>query len=131
MQPLKLDPLVAALQEEQFGCIRMGYVGWTQELRSKFTSIAGQHFLSFDPSSEEPHVWAGHPRLETREWQRFVGPWPEGYDPGTTEMLVAQRPEARQGVVWPIDLIHPYGNLFVHIGTHQAREDQKEVAVVI
>mgnify|MGYP001614087095 CR=1 FL=1 len=129
MRPLDLDTLVGALQEQQFGCIRMGYIGWTQELRSIFISANKQHYLLFDPESPEPHVWAGHPRLELREWQRFVGPWPEGHDPGTTEFIVSQRPEARQGVVWPVDLIHPYGNLFVHIGTLQARVDQRQEAI--
>lgn len=135
MTPLRLDHLVRALQEGetslQFGCIRMGYIGWTQELRGKFVSAADQHFLLFDPDSPEPHVWAGHPRLETRAWQRYVGPWPEGnYDPGTTEFMVAQRPEARRGVVWPLDLVHPYGSLFVHTGTIQARTDQRQEIIV-
>ena len=125
---LDLDTLVEALQEGKFGCIRMGYIGYTQELRGKFLSAAGQQFLLLDPESPEPHVWAGHPRLETRDWERYVGPWPENpdLDPGTTEFLVAQRKEARQGVVWPIDLIHPRGDLWAHIGTQQARTDQRE-----
>lgn len=125
MKPLYLDDLVEALLENQFGCIRMGYIGWTQELRGKLVSAANRHYLLFDPTSEEPHVWTGHPRLETRGWQRSVGPWPEGnYDPGTTEFMVAARPEARQGVVWPLDLVTPSGNLFAHIGTVTSRSDR-------
>lgn len=124
---LDLDPLVEAL-EDGVGCIRMGYLGWTQELRGKIVAKAHQTFLALDPTSPEPHVWSGHPRLETKEFQRLVGPWPEGHDPGTTEFLVSQRTEARYGVVWPLDLgiragqIH--GTLFEHIGAVQAREDQ-------
>lgn len=127
LRGLLLAPLVAALQERKFGCIRLGYVGWTQQLRGEFVVAAGQHFLALDQDSPEPHVWAGHPRLETREWQKQAGPWPEGdYDPGTTEFMVAQRPDARVGVVWPVDLVAPRGDLFAHIGTVQARTDQRE-----
>lgn len=103
------------------GCVRLGYLGWTQELRGRLIRLAEEHLLLFDPESPEPHVFAGHPRLETVAWERFVGPWPEGYDAGTTEYLVAKRDEARRGVAWPLD--HDDGR-FVHIGTIQAREDQ-------
>lgn len=123
---LDLDPLVRALRESEVGCIRMGYVGYTQPLSGEFRYVAEHHYLLLDAASLEPHVWAGHPRLETREWQRAVGPWPEGLDPGSTEFTVAQRPEARSGVAWPLDLIHPRGDLWAHIGTRQARTDQRE-----
>ena|SRR3990167_5359228 len=130
-RPLSSDPLVTALQEDQFGCIRMGYLGWTQELRGKIIRAAGQQFLLLDPDSPEPHVWAGHPRLETKEWQRSVGPWPEGdYDPGTTEFMVAHRQEARQGVVWPLDLQRACGDLWAHVGAEQARTDQRQAVEV-
>lgn len=128
---LRLDPLVAALDcsDGALGCIRLGYIGWTQELRGRVAAFAGQTFLMLDPASPEPHVWAGHPRLETREYQRRVSEWPEGIDPGSTEFWVSQRPPAREGVAWPLDLgiragqIH--GTIFEHIGTVQAREDQR------
>lgn len=129
---LNLDPLVEAL-DAGINCIRLGYLGWTQELRGKIAAFANQTFLAFDPESPEPHVWSGHPRLETREFQRSVGPWPEGLDPGSTEFEVSKRPAARIGVVWPLDLgiragqIH--GTLFEHIGAVQARTDQVEVTV--
>lgn len=127
VQPLDLDRLVQVLADEDIGCIRMGYIGYTQELRGKFVWVAGMHFLLFDPDSPEPHVWSGHPRLETKEWQRSQGPWDEdALDPGSTEFAVAQRQKSRQGVVWPLDLIHPRGDLFEHFGSCQARMDQKE-----
>lgn len=105
------------------GCIRMGYVGFTQPLRGMFETIAGRNVLMLDPFSPEPHVFAGHPRLETTAWQRGVGPWPEGIGAGATEYSVAQRLEARTGVAWPTELITTNGNLFAHIGTIQARDD--------
>lgn len=127
---LELDPLVTALmQSDEIECIRLGYIGWTQELRGKIIAAAGQTFLLFDPQSPERHVLAGHPRLETLRFQRAVGPWPEGINAGSTEFEVCGRPEARVGVAWPLDI----GNsatpssrsLFAHIGAVQARSDQR------
>lgn len=131
-RPLELDPLVAALMDEAtpFDCIRLGYVGYTQPLRGEFCYVSGAHYLRLDPSSPEPHVFAGHPRLETRARQRRVGPWAEGLDPGATEFEVAMRPEAREGVAWPLDLISPNGGLFAHIGTVSLRSDRMEPASV-
>lgn len=125
---LDLDPLVRALQEG-IGCIRLGYLGWTQELRGKFIHAAGQTFLLLDKDSPEPHIAAGHPRLETREWERFIGPWSEdaSLDPGTTEFEWCHRPQAREGVVWPVDLVHPRGDLFAHVGAVRARSNQHKV----
>ena len=128
-RPLDLDPLVEALKSTEIDCIRLGYLGWTQELRGHIMAAANQTFLYLSPDSPEPHVWSGHPRIETVEFQRRVGPWPEGIDPGSTEFVVAHRPESRAGVVWPLDLgiragqIH--GTLFAHIGATQARSDQR------
>lgn len=124
---LDLDPLVAALQEGWFDCLRLGYIGYTQALRGEFRhDLPDNQYLLFDPDSPEPHVWAGHPRLETAERQRRVGPWPEGLDPGPTEFEVAHRPESKQGVVWPLHLIHPRGDLFAHCGTVQAVTEKVE-----
>lgn len=117
---LDLDPLVQALLEGPVGCIRLGYIGYTQELRGWFTGIAGATYLVLDPDSPEPHVFAGHPRLETRAFERSVGPWPEGMAAGATEFVVAARSEARTGVAWPADLVHPRGDLFAHIGSVKA-----------
>ena len=129
-KPLELDPLVEALKNSEIDCIRLGYLGWTQELRGRIMSAANQTFLYLSPDSPEPHVWSGHPRLETVGFQRRVGPWPEGLDPGSTEFQVAKRFESRVGIVWPLDLGiragQIQGTLFAHIGQYQAREDQHE-----
>lgn len=120
-KPLDLDELVNALKsDDRFGCIRLGYIGWTQELRGTFVGINGRIYLALDPDSPEPHVFAGHPRLETVQWQRNVGPWPEGELPGQTEFDVAHTRNARVGVLWPADIVHPSGDLFVHIGTERS-----------
>jgi hypothetical protein len=129
IRPLDLDPLISALSEGHISCIRLGYLGWTQPLYGSLMKAAGMTFLAFDSESSEPHVWSGHPRLETKAFQRTVGPWPEGLDPGSTEFIVASRQETRQGgVVWPLDLgvnaSQQYCSLFAHIGAVQARDDQ-------
>ena len=123
-RPLNLDPLCSALDTEEVGCIRLGYIGFTQELRGRLANIAGEQYLIFDPDSEERHVFAGHPRLETVKWQRALGPWPEGLNPGETEFTVAGWPAAREGVAWPISLTGSHGP-FGHIGAIQARTDQR------
>lgn len=123
-RPFSLDPIIAAMTErpDLFGCVRMGYVGHTQPLRATFVAAAGMQWLALDPDSEEPHVFSGHPRLETVGWARSVGPWPEGLGAGATEFAVAHLPAARRGVVWPVDLIHPRGDAWAHIGTVKAAD---------
>lgn len=121
LRPLDLTPLVRML-DEGYGCIRLGYIGFTQSLRGDFVYSTSDHsmYLLLDHTSPEPHVFAGHPRLETVAWEREVGPWPENRDPGDTEFMVAHRKAARRGVLWPLDLLPPRGNLFVHIGTERS-----------
>lgn len=124
--PLNLDRYVAALiqmdPQTPIACLRLGYLGWTQELRGRLEYVANMQFLAFDPDSPERHVCAGHPRLETVWWARRVGLWPEGLDPGTTEHEWCGYANARTYVAWPLDT--PAGGYFQHIGTVQAREDQ-------
>ncbi len=120
--PFDLDPLVKALGEEYFGCIRLGYLGLTQSLSGEFILANGIIWLLLNPDSPEPHVFAGHPRLETVDWEKAVGPWPEDLDPNTTEFAVCHQPEAREGVVWPVSMLTTNGGLFAHIGSYEAGE---------
>lgn len=101
------------------GAIRLGYLGFTGELKA---TVLPEGMLLLDPNSLEQHVFAGHPRLETREYQRKVGLWPEGLKPGETELAVSGRMEARTGVLWPMNLCGGLGDLFVHIGTVRSYE---------
>lgn len=117
---LDVDPIISVLSARVFGCVRMGYVGYTQELKATFVSHSGLHWLALDAASSEPHVFAGHPRIETVAWERAVGPWEEGLQPGQTEWNVAKRDQARQQVAWPISLIDPNGNMFAHIGARRS-----------
>lgn len=119
LRKFDVDSYLAVFEDGHYGCLRLGYIGFTQELRSKFVTIDGKFYLHLDNDSPEPHVFAGHPRLESVAWERFVGPWPEGLLPGATEFEVAHRKEARTGVLWPCD-VYPCGDLFAHIGTDRS-----------
>lgn len=131
LRPLDLNPLVETLVDPTLGidCLRLGYIGWTQEVRGELLHTPADTVFLFDPESSEPHVFAGHPRLETRDFERAIGPWTEGLPAGATEFDVSQRPEARVGVGFPLDLIHPRGDLFAHIGARELGEIVPEGAV--
>ena len=126
-RPFDLAPIAAALRADAFRCCRLGYIGFTSELRGTLIWNENLHWLAFDPFSPERHVFAGGPRLETVAFERDIGIWPENLQQGKTEMEVASRAEARAGVVWPVDLVKPSGDLFVHIGAAKAG-DEKEAA---
>lgn len=114
--------IASALMQGRADCVRLGYIGYTQPVHGQLISVDGLgQCFGFDPDSPERHIFAGHPRMETVGYQRRVGPWPEGLEPGATEFDVAGRPESRYGVIWPLDLIHPNGDAYVHIGTERAR----------
>lgn len=119
--PLNLDEYVAEAVRDE-ACVRLGYIGFTQELRGTLVNRWDKVYLEFDPYSPEPHVSSGHPRIESVTRQKSIGPWVEGTDPGSTEMEWCGRYEARARVLWPMDT--PVGGFYHHIGTVQARRDQ-------
>lgn len=110
--------------DNDISCIRLGYLGWTNKPTGWLAQKEGQTFFMFDPFSEETHVFAGHPRLETVAFEQRVGAWPEGLQAGYTEMEVCQRPESRIDVAWPMDAdinaSQDYCRLFAHVGETQA-----------
>lgn len=121
LKHLDLDPLARALDDDRMGCIRLGYLGATQPLYGEMLIIENHLWFLLNPSSAERHIFAGHPRLETREWERKVGPWPEGLDPNGTEYAVSAWRKAREGVAWPCWLSSTEGDFFTHIGTERSR----------
>lgn len=134
LRPLNLEPLANAIENSngELRCIRLGYLGFTSELRGKLIYHANQMFLLFDPNSPEHHVFAGHPRLETVAYEREVGPWNENTRAGDVEWDVTHRWPARVGVAWPLDMAIPAGqvagNLFGHIGTVQTNSLEGAIA---
>lgn len=129
-RPLQVDPLRAVLGKSgpygTIGMVRLGYLGFWEPLRGTVDHIERQTVLALDPQSLSADVFAGHPRIVHREWERIVGPWPEGLAAGQTEVSVAARPAARTGVVWPMDVVAPRGDLFSHIGTVSVNNERPE-----
>lgn len=119
---LDLDPFAQDLLDSKFGMIRMGYVGWMQQLLAEFVGINGRSYLHLLPESQELHIFSGHPRLEKVSWSRNVGLWPEYTSPGDAEIAVSFRKEARTNVLWPlwIGCEGGYG-IFRHIGAEKAQ----------
>ncbi|KKL60761.1 hypothetical protein LCGC14_2202070, partial [marine sediment metagenome] len=105
MRELDLDPIAKVLRAGYFNCVRLGYIGYTKELRATLRWHENLHWLEFDPESLEKHIWTGGPRLETVEFQRNLGPWPDHMEQGQTELEVCGRVESKTGVAWPIDII--------------------------
>lgn len=118
-----VDPIIQVLKDGIFDSVRMGYIGYTQKLVAEFVYCNDLHWLLLDPDlSHEPHVFSGHPRIETVAYQQRVGPWPEGLTPGETEWVVATshtyKRESRRRIAWPITLLQDIRHgAFEHIGT--------------
>lgn len=113
-----------ARDRDQIDCVRLGYLGWTNDINGRLVQTAGQTFFLMDPDSPETHVFAGHPRIETVAFEKFVGAWPVGIKAGFTEMEICNRRNARMGVAWPLDAdinaSQDYCRLFAHVGETQA-----------
>lgn len=138
LRPLDTTPIIRMLErrghqsKEEFAyavppppdfearSVRLGYLGFQWPLRADLFKVDETLWMALDPESPEQHVCAGHPRIETVEYERAVGPWPEGLNPGATELGWCQRPEARRGVVWPLTLVSlansVTGDMFAHVG---------------
>ncbi len=124
---LDITPLVRTLTDTDIQCIRLGYLGFTQPIRGEIVHTPAGPMVALDPASPERHVAAGHPRIETRAWQRAVGPWAERIQAGATEFDWCGRMAARTGVAWPLDYTtasQRSDSLFTHIGNHALGELQ-------
>jgi hypothetical protein len=104
--------------------VRLGYLGYQWPVTMHLFKTDEHLWAALDPDSPEQHIAAGHPRIETTEYQRAVGPWPEGLNPGATELGWCQTAEARRGVVWPLTIVSLTGSisgdLFAHIGSERS-----------
>lgn len=122
-KPLDLDEYIDDFENiPEIDCIRLGYLSWTQPMWGHLRCGTGHKYLLLDGNSPEPHVFAGHPRMERVSYQREVGEWPEGLDPNQTEFSVAHNRRARTGVAWPLGLDPNEGyGMFCHIGSERAR----------
>lgn len=104
--------------------VRLGYLGFQWPLTGHMFKTDEHLWMALDPASPEQHVQTGHPRIETVAYQRRVGPWPEGLNPGATELGWCQTPAARDGIVWPLTIVSLTGSIsgdmFDHIGAERS-----------
>lgn len=121
-RPLDVDAIIEDMQcDGGLECIRLGYLSHTQALYGEVKTVGPRNskYLLLSANSPEPHVFAGHPRIESLRYQRAVGPWPQGHTPGETEFIVTHFEAARHGVAWPM-CYDPNNGPYVHIGTNRA-----------
>lgn len=99
------------------GMVRLGYlnVGMTGHSFGENGRVYWK--LERDANS---YVFTGHPSLRTREFMRHYGPYPEGINPGLTELGFAFQYRQRTGpeIVYPAECAE-YGP-FGHIGAEQS-----------
>lgn len=104
--------------------VRLGYLGYQWPVTMHLFKTDEHLWGALDPASPEQHIASGHPRIETTAYQRDVGPWPEGLNPGMTELGWCQTLAARNGVVWPLTIValtgSISGDLFAHIGAESS-----------
>lgn len=116
-RPFDLGPLVEAMAADSaIACIRLGYLSQTAEMHGEVRDSPAGKMLLLDPSSKEHHLFAGHARLETVAFRRRLGEWPEGLRAGETEFEVCKWAASRTGIAWPLDVVPPKGDLFLHTG---------------
>lgn len=117
-------PIITALDSGLFGCMRLGYFGIesTKSLCTELFVAHGTYWLRLDAASSDHHVFSGHPRIETVQWEKEQGLWPEGLNPGATEFALSYT--IRDGIGWPIELVKPSGDLFYHVGTVPSYDKQ-------
>ncbi len=101
--------------------VRLGYLGYQWPITTHLFKTDESLWMALDSGSQDQNVAAGHPRIETVAYQRAVGPWDEGLNPGATELGWVQRPSARRGVVWPLTIVSlansVTGDMFAHVGS--------------
>lgn len=111
-----LDAYEAEGSGARLGCIRLGYLGWYGDLVGRLIRVAGDAFLELDPACSDMYVFSGHPRLETVAWEKRAGDWPEGLNPGETELACNRNIWLRTGVLWPLDMTRTSGDIFSSFG---------------
>lgn len=118
-EPLDLTPYANALQDEEIGMVRLGYLN--RGVSGSVVAAADRLYwrLYHEPIESNELVFTGHPSLRHTRYRDAYGWYPEGLTPGDTELGYAYRYRtARTGapwIVWPAD--YPPNGLFAHIGT--------------
>lgn len=129
-EPLNIDPYIMALHHlPQIGMIRLGYLNDGLRADLLFYKNSAMHnsmlFGFLRPEVQNPQYnFAGHPSLRHKRFHEFYGLYPEGLQPGATELGMADqyRQRAHEAsapwIVYPLQ-IAPYG-LWAHEGAVQS-----------
>ena len=98
------------------GMVEFGYM--PIDVKCKTCGYDGELFLCMDLAS--PGAFRGHPALRHRRAREYWGPYPEGLNPGDTELAYARQVGERggTGIIWPFTF--GQWGAFGHIGTQQS-----------
>lgn len=113
-----LTPFAKLLNEQpDVGMVRLGYLNL--EMTGAVFGHAGHLYWRLDRQAS-PYVFTGHPSLRQRRFREAYGAYPEGLNPGQTELAYAW--QFRQGkgpdIVWPAALSE--WGVFHHIGAEKS-----------
>lgn len=118
-----LDPLphLEVLQHENVGCIRWGLLPILLNLKS--VGFRGRMYL--EVTAEKHYMYSGNPHLTKQQFWDYFGKYPEGLQPGDTEVAYdaqvrSKATEYSPKIIWPI--IQDGAGLFGHIGERQSYE---------
>lgn len=117
-EPFDLWSYAALLMEEPtIGMVRMGYLNLN--MRGSVFGHGGQLYWRLDRTADS-YVFTGHPSLRHNRFMDAVGNYPEGLQPGETELAFALKYRERDtpDIAWPVRGIE-YGH-FSHIGTRKS-----------
>lgn len=101
------------------GMVRMGYLNLN--MKGQCIGRDGHLYWLLDRNADS-YVFTGHPSLRHRRYREAYGPYPEGLNPGNTELAYASQYRYAQfggpEIVWPAELGEwgPFG----HIGAVQS-----------
>lgn len=116
---LDLTPYARVLtQHEDLGMIRFGHL--PIDLDARTCGYDGHMYLRI--SWESPYCFSGNPALRHRRAREAWGAYPEGLNPGQTEVAYDSQVRTRRGpaIVWPVAL-GEWG-AFGHIGAVKSYE---------
>ena len=113
-RPFNLTPYVHLLEtNHDVGMVRLGHMPVGQHMDS--VGYDGHMYLNIHKSQQ--YAYSGNPHLKHRRFFEQHGGWPEGLDPGKTELAYDEQVRSIDGphIWWPLAIgdSPPWG----HIGT--------------
>lgn len=115
---LDLTPYAQLLEcRPDIGMVRLGYLNL--HMRGDVFGENGRLYWLLDRTAD-PYVFTGHPSLRHRRFREDYGAYPEGLNPGATELGYALQYRNGKGseIVWPASM-GEWG-CFAHIGTQKS-----------